>query len=127
MLSLFATELKRQLEFSSTSAIRIYNHCPLVAGVVHNMASTPPRLPELDVTCETPAPHRARVNNLSSQISELVRHKHASEVISSCLLHLIMPDRCIRLIYRRVEKSQCGAAEPDTPVLDRQLLDTERD
>lgn len=29
---------------------------------------------------ETPAPHRARVNNLTTQVSDLVRQKHALEV-----------------------------------------------
>lgn len=58
------------------------------------MIRTPPRpLPRLhiDEVTETPAPARARVNNLQNQVSELVRKEHAATVSRGCAAHLKQP------------------------------------
>ena len=46
------------------------------------LPNTPPSLPfyEVDEAPETPGPIRARVNNLQSQVCELVRKEHAATV-----------------------------------------------
>jgi septal ring factor EnvC (AmiA/AmiB activator) len=57
------------------------------------MIRTPPRpLPRLhiDEVTETPAPARARVNNLQNQVSELVRKEHAATVSRQRILSILV-------------------------------------
>lgn len=76
--------------------LSIYIPRRVVPSHIIAMIRTPPRpLPRLriDEVTETPAPARARVNNLQNQVSELVRKDHAATVSRQgafALMHCII-------------------------------------